>query len=165
VFQNYSIRYLPITIIGLISPYLFLFTYLFWFDKTDLILIEWETLNNNLYQFISIKGILNIIIISILGFLSLDCLAKILPEIPGKIISIRQKTTLSLWLLIFSLYPLLFFSDSISNNFFIIALTGLLAYYLRIVKSKRLWIDFLFTAFILIIIINKYSYASEVLLK
>jgi hypothetical protein len=165
VFQNYSLRYLPITITGLISPYLFLFTYLFWFDKTDLIFIEWESIPDNLYQFISIHGIFDVVNISILGFLSFISLAKILPEIPGKIIAIRQKTSLSLWLLIFSLYPLLFFPDLISNNFFIIPLTGLLAYYLRIVKSKRLWIDFLFTSFIILIIINKYIYATEVFLK
>ncbi len=162
IFQNYSIRYLPITIIGLLTPYLFLFTWLFWFDQTNLIFLEWDLFSTQLYQLIHIQGLLNIIIITILGFLTILSLIKIIPETPSKIIAIRQKTTLSLWFLIFSIYPFVFFPDFISNNFFIIALAGLLGYYLRVVKSKRLWIDLLFSALIILIILNKYSYASKI---
>ncbi len=163
VFQNYSLRYLPITIIGLISPYLFLFTWLLWFDKTDLISLEWSLFNEHLYQLTHINGLFNIMILSILAFFTLVSFGKIIPETPSKIIAIRRKTTLSLWFLLFSIFPFVFFPDLISNSLFIIALAGLLGYYLRVIKTRRLWIDFLFSAFIILIIINKYSYATKIL--
>jgi len=165
VFQNYSIRYLPITIIGLLSPYLFFFTWLFWFNDLNIIIAEWNFINKSFFQVLQIHGILQIIIFSILGFFAFISLSKILPEVPSKIIAIRQKTTLSLWLLVFSFYPLVFFPDLVSNNFFIIAYAGLLAYYLTTLKNKRLWIDLLFTIFVILLIINKYYYASEIFLK
>lgn len=165
VFKHYSFRFFPMTIIGMIAPYLFFFSWLFWFDKIDLLVLEWDNINGKLFEIIRITGLINIIFMSILGFFVFTSLAKIAPEIPSKIISIRQKTSLSLWLLVFSLYPLLFYPDIISNNYFIIALSGILGYYLRVIKTRRIWIDLLFTSFILLIIFNKYIYASTLFFK
>ncbi|NOR87612.1 MAG: hypothetical protein GQ527_08395 [Bacteroidales bacterium] len=166
IFQNYNWRYFFITIIGLIGPYLFLFTWLFWFDKTDLISIEWNQFYHQFYSIPSINGLLNIIIFSILTFFVFTSLAKIIPETPSKIIAIRRKTSLSIWFVILSIYPFLLYNDKISNSLIIIPLAGLLGYYLRIVKSRRLWIDILFSIFIALIIFSKYYliYASEILL-
>ena len=165
MFQNYSFRYLPITIVGIISPYLFLFTWLFWNDKMNLISTEWMLLGQNNYYPKEINGLFNIMMISILSFFTLVSLGKIVPETPSKIIAIRRKTTLSLWFLLFSTIPFILFPDKISSNLFIIALSGLLGYYLRVIKTKRLWIDFLFSAFIVLIILNKYFYATKIFLN
>lgn len=156
VFQNYSWRYLPISIVGLLTPYIFLFTWLFWFDKMDILFHEWNHAAEQFYQFPQFTGLFNIIILSILGFFIFASLSKIIPETPAKIIAIRRKTNITLWFLLFAFYPLLFHPDFISKNLITIPLAGLLGYYFRVVKMRRKWMDLLFTLFIIIIIANKY---------
>ncbi len=167
IFQNYNWRYLPMSIVGLIIPYLFLFTWLFWFDKLELISSEWDSAYHTFYQIPQFNSIFYSIIFSILGFFLFVSLAKIIPETTAKVIDIRRKTSLSIWMMFFSLYPLIFFPDSISKNLFLIPLAGILGYYLRIVKTRRILIDIIFTTFIILLLINKYylAYASKVLFE
>lgn len=167
VFQIYNWRYLPITIIGIIIPYLFLFTWLYWIGNLDMILMEWKEISTKIYALPRINSLLNILIFSILGFLILLSLAKIIPETPGKIIAIRRKTSLSLWFLFISLFPFIWGADLISKNIILIPIAGLLGYYLRSVKRKRLWIDFIFTIFVFLLILNKYylAYAEKIFLN
>ena len=164
VFQIYSWRYFPITLVGLITPYLFLFTWLYWYDKLDLVLIEWEYISEQLISTPQINNLPHIIIFSLLGFLILFSLSKIIPEIPGKIIAIRKKTSISLWFLFISLFPFIWSPDNISKNIIIIPIAGLVGYYLKTVKTRRIWIDLVFTAFILLLIFNKYylAYAEKI---
>ena len=156
VFQNYNWRYFPISIIGLFTPYLFLFTWIYWIDKTDVIIHEWNVAYLHFFQWPQMHGLTNIIISSLIGFFVLSSLAKIIPEIPSKIIAIRKKTSLSLWFLFISLYPFLFIPDSITKNLILIPLLGLLGYYLSRIKTRRIWIDLLFSIFIIFIIFSKY---------
>jgi len=156
VFQNYSWRYFPISIIGLITPYLFLFTWMFWNNNSNLLLNELHQFYFQLYHIPNIHGLINIIFISVTGFFILSSLSKIIPEIPGKIISIRKKTNLSLWFLLISLYPFLFIDNSLAKNLIIIPLSGLLGYYLSQVKVRRFWIDLIFSIFIIFIVLSKY---------
>ena len=167
IFQNYNWRYLPMSITGLIIPYLFLFTWLFWFDKLELITSEWSIAYQSFYQTPQFSTLFYIFIFSLLGFFLLISLVKIIPETTAKVIDIRRKTSLTIWLLIFSLYPLIFFPDSISNNLILIPLAGILGYYLRIVKKRRNLIDFGFTILIILLLINKYYlvYASKILFE
>lgn len=156
VFQNYSWRYLPITIVGFLVPYVFLLTWLYWFDQMSLIEQEYDLYQKQLYIIPHFKNLFDIIIISILGFFIFVSLARIIPEIPGKIISIRKKTSLSLWFLILSLIPFAFSPELITKNIFLIPLSGFLGYYLRLVKRRRIFIDFLFTILIFLLILHKY---------
>ncbi len=163
VFQIYSWRYLPITLVGLITPYLFLFTWLYWFDKLDMVIYEWEHISTQLITKPQINSLLNIIIFSILGFLILLSLSKIIPEIAGKIIAIRKKISISLWFLLISLFPFIWSPDIISKNIILIPIAGLVGYYLKTVKTRKFWIDLVFTIFILLLIFNKYylAYAEK----
>jgi len=156
VFQNYSWRYFPITIIGLITPYLFLITWLFWTDQMQLLESNYQFIQQHFYSFPKFNSIFEIVTISLLGFFIFISLAQIIPEIPGKIIAIRKKTSLSLWFFLVSLIPFLFSSDIIVKNIVLIPLSGLLGYYLRMVKRKVMVIDFLFTALIIILLFQKY---------
>jgi len=167
VFQIYSWRYFPITIVGFITPYLFFFTWLYWFDKLNLVLIEWEQMSDQLISLPQIDSLLNIFIFSILGFLILLSLSKIIPEAPGKIIAIRKKTSISLWFLFISLFPFIWSPDIISRNIILIPVAGLVGYYLKTVKTRRFWIDLAFTVFILLLIFNKYylAYAEKIFLN
>lgn len=164
VFQIYSWRYFPITLVGLLTPYLFLFTWLYWFDKLDLAFIEWNHISEQLISMPQINSLLNIIIFSILGFLILLSLSKIIPEVAGKIIAIRKKTSISLWFLFISLFPFIWSPDIISRNVILIPIAGLVGYYLKTVKTRKFWIDLVFTSFILLLIFNKYylAYAEKI---
>jgi len=62
VFQNYSWRYIPITIAGLIVPYLFFLTYLFWTDQLNIIIQEWERIQEYSYQLPQLNNLFSIII-------------------------------------------------------------------------------------------------------
>ena len=150
VFQNYSWRYLPMTIIGFFTPYLFLISYLFWYDRLDLLGSEWSMFQQQIFQTPHIHGVFNIIIFSLLAFFFLSSLAKIIPETGSKIISIRRKISLSLWLMFFTIYPLMFYPSSTAHNLYLIPLSGLLGYYLRVVKNRRMLVDILFTIFIIL---------------
>ena len=159
LFQNYSWRYIPITIVGLVVPYLFLLTYLFWTDQMNLIHLEWEALQNYSYQLPQLKDLFSIIIFSILGFLIFISLSKIIPETSSKIIAIRKKVSFSLWFLLISIIVMLFSNEPIVKNIFLLPLSGLLGYYLRIVKVRRRMIDFIFSLFIMFLLFQKYYQA------
>lgn len=167
VFQNYSWRYLPITLIGFVTPYIFLFTWLFWLDQLDLIPQELLIIQENIYQFPKLDGLFDIVIMSILGFFIFVSLARILPEISGKIIAIRKKTSLSVWFLIISIIPFILSPEMITKNVILIPLSGFLGYYLRLVKRRRIYIDLLFTILISLLILHKYYsvYAIETFLN
>lgn len=159
VFQNYSWRYIPISLTGLIVPYLFFFTYLFWTEQLSLIDTEWNNLQNYTYQLPQLNNLFSIAIFSILGFLIFLSLSKIIPETSSKIISIRKKVSFSLWFLIISIVVMLFSNEPIVKNIFLIPLSGLLGYYLRSVKNKRRLIDMMFSLFILFLLFQKYYFA------
>lgn len=167
LFQNYSWRYFPMSIVGFLSPYLFLFVWLFWFDRGDLILAEWPLMSHDFFVNPNIEGLFVIIIFSFLVFFLILSMMKIIPETPGKVIAIRRKIRLSIWFLFFSIIPWLFFPDSISKNLFLVPLVGLLGYYLRVVKRRPILMDFIFTIFISLLLINKYYlyYASSFLFE
>lgn len=156
VFQNYSWRYIPITIAGLIVPYLFFLTYLFWTDQLNIIIQEWERIQEYSYQLPQLNNLFSIIIFAILGFLVFISLAKIVPETSSKIIAIRKKVSFSLWFLFISIIVMLFSNDTIVKSIFLIPLSGLLGYYLRSVKNKRRIIDFIFSLFIIFLLFQKY---------
>lgn len=157
VFQNYSWRYFPITIIGLITPYFFFLTWLFWENQLGSIENEWDLIINEKIHEVSVfDSLFHIITSSILGFFILLSLAKIIPETPGKIIAIRKKISLSLYFLVLAILPFLVSQDVIVKNIILIPLAGIMGYYLRAVKTRRRWIDLLFTIFVLLIIGYKY---------
>jgi len=156
IFQYYNWRHIPITLVGLITPYLFLFTWMFWHDKLHLLQNFWDVFYHQFFHLTSVIGLLNIIIYILLSFFIFSSLAKIIPETPSKIIAIRRKTTLSIWFIVIALYAFLFYNDKVSDNFILIPLAGLLGYYFRAIQQKRLWIDLLFSFLILILILNKY---------
>jgi hypothetical protein len=156
VFQNYSWRYFPITIVGIITPYFFFLTWLFWEDKLMSIENEWYLIIQTIYEIPLFDSLFHIVITSILGFFIFLSLAKIIPETPGKIIAIRKKTSLSLYYLVLSIFPFLFSQDIIVKNIILIPLAGIMGYYLRAVKARRRWIDLLFTIFVILIIGHQY---------
>lgn len=163
VFQNYSWRYLPITLIGFLTPYIFLLTWLYWSDQFFLVQEEYVLYQQHLYELPHFSNLFDIVIISILGFFIFVSLARIVPEIPGKIISIRKKTSLSLWFLFIGSIPFILSPEMITKNILLIPLSGLLGYYLRLVKRRRWLIDFLFTTLITLLILHKFYlvYAPE----
>ena len=161
IFKTLKIRYLFMTLIGLSIPYLFLLTYLFWCNSLDILFEEINAIENLYFHINQISGLLNLAILFLLLFFTFISLSKIISETSSKLIEIRRKTILFLWIFAFGLYTFIFYPDTISNNIIIIALPAILGHYLIKIKKQRLWIDFIFTILVILIIINRYTYVIE----
>ncbi len=164
VFKNLNIRYFFNSLVGLLSPYIFFIGYLFWCDKMELLYFEIDTIKDNLFQITHYSGLLNIIILFLLMFFIVISGSKIISEMSSKVIEIRLKTILLLWLFALSLYVFVFSPDTISNNLIVLTFSAFLGHYLVIIKRHRLWIDVAFTLLIVLILINKYAYVTEIFL-
>ena len=165
VFKNLSIRYFFNSLVGLISPYIFLISYFFWCNKMEMLYLEIDALQSNLFQIAEFSGLLNIIILVLLVFFAFISVTKIMSNISSKVIEIRLKTILFIWLFVSSMYVFIFFPDIISNNLIILAFSAFLGHYLVTIKRHQLWIDIAFTILIVLILINKYANVTEVFLK
>lgn len=165
VFQNYSWRYIPISIAAIVVPYLFFATYLFWTDQLVMLETELVAIKQFSYQLPQLKDLFNILIYTFLGFLILMSLSKIIPETSSKIIAIRKKVGLSLWFLLISILVFIFSGEAVVKSAFLIPLSGLLGYYLRSVRNRRRLLDFSFSLFIFILLFHKYYevYAQQIL--
>lgn len=156
VFQNYSWRYFPISLAGLLVPYLFLSTWLYWNDQLNMVITEWNIVSHHFYELPQIIDIFYILIYTILGFLIFLSLSFVIPKNAGQIISIRKKVWLSLWFLLLGFILLLFSTDYMVKNVVIIPLSLLLGYYLRSQKIRQNLIDIVFSLFILLLMFNQY---------
>lgn len=167
VFQNYSWRYMPITLIGLITPYIFLLSYLFWYDLLFAIDMEWKQILKAGFQWSLPQGIFQYIVLGILSFFLLLSLLKIVPEMPGRIISIRKKTSLTLWLLFITLIAFWLGGSSSVSQLYLLPIAAVIGYYLRTIKKRKIFFDIIFTSFILLLLFNKYYlvYASKMLFE
>jgi hypothetical protein len=167
VFQNYNWRYLPITLIGLVTPYIFLFSYLFWYDFLFLAESEWKFIVSSFLTLNIPKDLFYLIIFGLLSLFLLLSLMKIIPETAGKIISIRKKTSLTLWFLFIGLIAFFLGGQSSGSQLYLIPLVGVVGYYLRTIKKRKIFFDIVLTVFILLLLANKYhlAYASKVLFE
>jgi len=161
IFKTLKIRYLFMTLIGLAIPYIFLLTYLFWCDSLDVLFQEINNIETHYFHIYHISGLFNLAILFLLVFFTFLSLSKIISETSSKLIEIRRKTILFLWIFAFGLYTFFFYPDTISNSIIIIAFPAILGHYLIGVKKQRLWIDFIFTILLILIIINRYTYVIE----
>lgn len=165
IFKNLRLRYFFMSLVGLIIPYIFLVAYLFWCNKLDLLSAEINTIEKYFFHIYHFTGLLHFIILVLLVFFAFVSLINIIPEISSKLIEIRYKTVLFIWIFAIGLYTFIFYPDTISNSIIIVAFPALLGHYLFSIKKQRLWIDLIFTTLVILIFINRYIYVIESLLN
>lgn len=152
IYRIQSWRYWVIPIVGLLTPYLFLFTYYFWADSIELYWIQYQNYFSGIkLLFSSTDGYVRIII-TILAFFMTISLTRVLGRINEKKIVIRKKIKISLNLLLMSVIILFLNNDLIIHASIIyIPITIFLTIYFSDLR-KTFWPDLLFTLTVLLII-------------
>ncbi len=146
-----------ISLIGLLIPYIFLFTYYFWFDRMDDMLSNYLVFFDNISELFFELNIFQIITLSMIALFVLLAINRIIISLNTKTISIRKKSIIMIWFFLISLISLIFGSRS---NIGYLALTfvpcaSLIAYYFSDIK-KKVVIEVLFVILILLIFSSRF---------
>ncbi len=90
IYRIFDIRVWIISVLGVITPFLFLFTYYFWFDKTKVFFEEYVFFFKNIQSFNFENQTSYYVFGAVISFLTLISLGKIIGDSPSKVINIRK---------------------------------------------------------------------------
>lgn len=155
VYHELSLRNLLIAFSGLVVPYFFLFTYLFWFDKINVTLF-FEFIERFYPKLPQIPLQSNEwIMAGFVTFIFLLSFLKIIFTQIEKVIRIRKYNFLLIWFIIISIVGL-FFSHNVFQHFIflIIPVVYFIGNFFLSLRSKRL-AEILFSLLLLTVIITK----------
>jgi hypothetical protein len=138
IFHAYKWRNIPISLIAIIVPFLYLATYLYWTNNMDLIANELSafsletidtTLPQGIFETFSMLLIAVLFIFSSLFFIS---------NANSMTIAVRKKMTFVIWMSLFSLLLIYFFkNDQIANKAFIIPLSLLFGQQMEHLNKRK----------------------------
>jgi len=157
VYRLYSWREWTIPITGIITPYLFLFTYYFLTDNLEPAYSAYAeyfsriTIFNFSFEF----SVMNYIITTLIILLFLWSAFRLLSDIQEKIISLRKRYWAVFWLFAIALFTA-FFSDIYlkwHQLFYLIPVSVFIAYAFSQVK-KLLWTEIIWGILVMLIMIN-----------
>lgn len=140
LFQSFSWRSIPISLIGLLIPYFFIAVAYFWFDHISLFITHIGNLFGNIIRPIHLPKTNELIEFFASAVLLILSSSFILPRIGSQVISIRKKTSFMYWFLGMSLMISFFNPDNIAREIIFIPFSGLLGFYFSAVKRK-FWAD------------------------
>lgn len=156
IFQSFSWRSIPISLIGLFLPYLILGFAFFWFDKSAVFIeMLFKLLDNLIWKF-KIPVTYELIELSVSIILLFLASAFILPRIGSQVISIRKKTSFMYWFLGISILISFFNTNNLSREIVFIPFAAILGFYLIAVKRK-FWADLFISLVFLLIIFQNYK--------
>lgn len=160
VFRLYYWREWLIVLFGFITPYIFLYTYYFWFDEIPTVFNSYANYfsNINFFMFDIQFSIVNYVSSAILVVLILWSVFIVAGDLNEKIISVRKRYWILFWLFIIALL-----TDSIAGSLFrlhqvliFIPASAFIAYgFLR--SRKTFWLDIIFTLLVLLIMIKNFQ--------
>ena len=141
--------------IGLVTPFIFLSVYYFWFDKWMIKALEYKhffliTFDPTAFRepgFLILSGIL--LIFLIFG------LFAVLARLSEKTIEIRKKTILLIWIIPVMVISMFFSASLLKYHLLIsfITLSGLLSVYLLKIR-KTFWQELIFVSILVILLLN-----------
>ncbi len=146
-----------ISLLGLITPYLFIATYYFWFDKLEIIV------NNYINFFCNLKipsfeyNIYIYIFLSLLAILTLFSMAKIVFMINKLVIKTRKFFVILVCFIIISFISVIFTDNSsiIHLEIFFIPISILISNYVSLAK-KTTFNEIIFSLLIIVILLEKF---------
>lgn len=151
-------RHWILPIVGIFTPYLFLFTIYFWYDTSI------ENLNYYLSYFSEIKLFISTpdnivkIISALLIFLIILSILRVMRRLSGKRIMIRKKITIIFFLFLSSIL-VLFLDNDLALNTCIIYIPSAIFISIYFSALKKLFLtDLIFTLLVILIIYNNYSH-------
>ena len=157
VFRLQKWREWVIAFFGLITPYMFIFTWFFLNDKLLPLLISYQDYFSSI-SFLNFRLDTSwgtFLVFAIMALMTLMAIFRVLASVNEKTILIRKKTWAILW---FTIIALLIFIISPANEFYglgllIISISAFIAIAFSYIK-RLFWFEITFGVFILIIIIN-----------
>jgi hypothetical protein len=155
LFQSFNWRSIPISLIGLLTPYFFICAAYFWFDNGLLFLEQIENLTNTLLKLPEIPNGIEITELIVSAVLLVLASYYILPRIGNQVISIRKKTSFMFWFLGFSIIISFFSSDALSREIVFIPFAAILGFYFSAVK-RQFWADIFISLIFLLILFQNY---------
>jgi hypothetical protein len=142
--------------IGILAPYLYIAVYYFVFDKLNLFydkyisfFIHPEPIHLKSNGFDYAFG-------AVMSILTLVSVFRMLSDSGGKVINIRKRILVIIYMLVVSLLTVFYAGDTIILHICMafIALSAIVTYYFTALK-KTLWAELFFTSVVLIIILEK----------
>lgn len=140
LFQSFSWRSIPISLIGLFLPYFFIAISYFWYDDGLLYIAQMENLLGSLITLPQLPKTNEIIEFSVSAALLILASSFIIPRIGNQVISIRKKTYFMYWFLGFSIAISFYNPDSIAREISFIPFAAVLGFYFTSIK-RQLWAD------------------------
>ncbi len=155
IFRSNSWREWTSSLIGLITPYVFLATFYFWFD-------EFRMMATDYGQFFSLPQSIPVlpepgylILTSILFLFCLFSLASSLSHVSEKTIEGRKKSLLVYWLVVIILISFPFAGSFVNYHpLFLTIITSVLLTTFFLQRKKTFWIELFFMLFLASIVIN-----------
>ncbi len=147
-----------IPIIGLFTPYLFLFTYYFWMDSANEFILHYQNyFTKTKLIFASNDGYIRIIM-TILAFFSTISFTRVLGRINDKKMIVRKKISIILGLFFIGVLILFLNNDLIIHASIIyIPISTFIAIYFSDMR-KTFWADLLFSFTVLFIIFDHFQF-------
>jgi len=157
VYRLYYWREWIIPLAGILTPYLFLFTYYYLFDSLEPSYLAYADYFSNMviFQFSFDLSLLNYIITSLLVLLFLWSAFLLLSNIQEKIISLRKRYWAVFWLFAVAMITYIFVDIFFKWHqvFSLIPASVFIAYAFSQLKTLR-WIEMIWGAIFLLILIN-----------
>ncbi len=147
-----------IPILGLLSPYLFLFTFYFWMDNAYEFLIHYQDYFSQIKMMVSSNDGYEQIIMTILAFFISISFFRVLGQLSNKKIAIRKKILIILYFFFIGFIILFLNNDLIIHASTIyIPITIFISIYFTDLR-RIFWTDLFFTLTVLFIIFTHFQY-------
>jgi len=134
-----------ISFLGVVIPYIFLFTFYFWFDKMEFMFMKYYDFYTSFRELCFELNVYQFIILTLLMLFVLLGINRIILSLNSKTISIRKKSIIIIWFFIISLVPLIYSSEPNIQNMALsfVPASCIIANYFDEIKKKPL-IEILF---------------------
>jgi len=155
LFQQFNWRSIPISFIGLITPYFFIFFIYFWLDLDAAYIKHITTIRANLVSLPRLPNTKEIIELLIYGSLLLFASNLVLSKLGNQAISIRKKMSLMYWFLGLGIILPFFNNCTASREFISLPFAAILGFYFSLLK-KTFWFELFLSLLFLAILIQNY---------
>jgi hypothetical protein len=155
IFRNIDWHEWVGSFIGMVTPFIFLSVYYFWFDKFSIKVNEFKHFFMISFDLASLREPTFVILSSIVLFLLAFGMVTGLSRLSEKNIEIRKKTALLIWLVPVMIFSIPFSASLLRYHLLIsfITLSGLLSMYLLKIRNT-FRADIIFVSILLILLLN-----------
>lgn len=156
IFQSFNWRSIPISLVGLLTPYFYIGIGYLMFDKSALFFELIEAIVISTIQIPKLPELHDTIELIVAALLLFIASTYTLSRIGNQVISIRKKTTFMFWFLGLSILLSFISIDSSSREIVFIPFSAILGYYFSVV-NRQFWANLFISLILISILIQNYS--------